>query len=79
MSPGPEKRKQEKYPGDKCLLGQVVVSVVVVSSPIVVIPLSCRRPPSLSSPLIVVVVVPLSCCHPSLVVIPLLLSLSVHP
>jgi hypothetical protein len=31
VSPGPEKRKQEKYPGDECLLGQVVVSVVVVS------------------------------------------------
>jgi hypothetical protein len=34
MSPGPAKRKKEKYPGDKCLLCLVLGSVVVmVSSP----------------------------------------------
>jgi hypothetical protein len=34
VSPGPEKRKKEKYPGDKCLLGLVLGSVVVVIVPL---------------------------------------------
>jgi hypothetical protein len=54
-SPGPEKRKKGKYPGDRCLLGLGVVSsrLVVVILPlfIVVVPPGCCCPPLLSSSL----------------------------
>jgi hypothetical protein len=49
MSPGPAKRKKEKYPGDKCFLCLVLGSMVVmVSSP--PSPLHCHCHQSIHDP-----------------------------